>query len=155
MDRVNICVLLRKKEEKMTLNEKQSKKDLLIQFVKFGIVGVMNTAITLAIYYIFIWFNEDLYQIGNAVGWMVSVLNAFYFGNRVVFKQKNNSRKDLLRRLLKSYITYGSTFLLTVILLKLEVQVYGISEYIAPIINLLITIPLNFLINKYWTFKEK
>jgi len=43
-------------------------------------------------------------------------------------------------------------------LLFLLVQVIGISQMIAPIINLAITTPLNFVINKFWTFtkgKEK
>ena len=32
---------------------------------------------------------------------------------------------------------------------------YEEIKSIAPIVNLLVTIPLNFIINKLWTFKEK
>jgi len=34
------------------------------------------------------------------------------------------------------------------------VEIAGIPETLAPILNLCITIPLNFLVNKYWTFKK-
>lgn len=128
--------------------------ELIKQFVKFGIVGLSNTVISLAIYYIFVWISPDLYMWGNVVGWVVSVLNAFYWGNRVVFVSESNTHKEILIRLLKSYLSYGSTFLLSTLLLWLEVKVWGLSEWIAPIINLLITIPLNFIINKLWTFKK-
>ena len=37
----------------------------------------------------------------------------------------------------------------------IEVTFFAVSKSIAPIVNLLVTIPLNFIINKLWTFKEK
>ena len=126
----------------------------LWQFIKFGIVGVGNTLISLVIYYVFIYISADLYLWGSFVGWIVSVANAFYWGNKVVFKTTDNTQKSFWARLLKSYITYGATFLLTQGLLYIEVTSWGVSEWIAPIINLIITIPLNFVINKFWTFKK-
>jgi len=39
-------------------------------------------------------------------------------------------------------------------LLIFWVKVLHISEFIAPILNLLISVPLNFVINKYWAFKS-
>lgn len=124
------------------------------QFVKFGIVGVSNTLISLAVYYIFIAIDPALYLWGGFAGWIVSVANAFYWGNKVVFRSEDNSAKEVLRRLLRSYLTYGATFLLTQGLLFLEVQYWGVSEWFAPLINLILTIPLNFIINKFWTFKR-
>ena len=37
------------------------KRETLAQLIKFGIVGVSNTAISLIVYYIFIWINQQLY----------------------------------------------------------------------------------------------
>ena len=91
---------------------------------------------------------------GNIVGWVVSVANAFFWSNRYVFRNEDNSAAAIAKRILKTYLTYGSTFLLATLLLYLEVQVWDISEWIAPLINLLITIPLNFFLNKLWAFKK-
>jgi Predicted membrane protein len=126
----------------------------VLQFVKFGIVGLSNTMISLAIYYLFVWINPGLYMWGNIVGWVVSVANAFFWSNRYVFRNEDNSAAAIAKRILKTYLTYGSTFLLATLLLYLEVQVWDISEWIAPLINLLITIPLNFFLNKLWAFKK-
>lgn len=41
------------------------------------------------------------------------------------------------------------------VLLWIEVAFFSVSKSIAPIVNLLVTIPLNFVINKLWTFKSE
>ena len=144
---------MKKLLEKLGIDPNGKFWPVLWQFIKFGIVGLSNTAVSLAIYYVFVWMDPKLYMWGNVVGWVISVLNAFYWGNRVVFQSQSNTKKELLHRLLKSYLSYGATFLLSTVILWLEVQSFGVSEWLAPIVNLLITIPLNFVINKFWTFK--
>lgn len=135
------------------IHSKEEFWKLFKQFFQFGIVGISNTAISLAIYYLIIWIRTDWYMAANVLGWAVSVLNAFYWGNRVVFKQEDNAPAQVVKRLLKSYASYGFSFLLTWALLYAEVQFWGWSEWIAPLVNLLVSIPLNFIINKFWTFK--
>lgn len=128
------------------------RKDVL-QFLKFGIVGLSNTLISLLVYYIFIWMNGAWYQIGNAVGWVVSVANAFYWNNKYVFADGKSGVWKTVKKLGKTYLSYGATFLLSVFLLYLEVDIWGWSSVVSPLINLLVTIPLNFLLNKFWTFQ--
>ena len=123
----------------------------LIQFIKFGIVGCSNTIISLAIYYVLVYFNVN-YIIANGIGFIVSVLNAYFWNNKYVFKNNNNNTK---LKLFKTYLSYGITFILGNFLLYLQVDILSISKIIAPIINLVITIPLNFILNKFWTFKEE
>ncbi len=129
-------------------------KDTIVQFIKFGIVGVSNTLLNLAIYYLFVYIDPALYLWGQVVGWAISVLNAFYWNNKYVFKDGSSGWQSLLKRLGRTYITYGSTLLLSTLLLWLEVEFWGLSEWLAPLINLLITIPLNFLLNKFWAFRS-
>ena len=37
----------------------------------------------------------------------------------------------------------------------LEISARKLAEYVAPVINLCITTPLNFIINKFWTYRQK
>lgn len=130
------------------------KKELILQFIKFGVVGLSNTAINFFIYYTIVIFKSEWYLFANVLGWVISILNAFYWSNRFVFCLENNEKKDLLRRLLKTYYSYGTTFLLTQLLLYVQVAHFGISELIAPILSLVVTIPLNFILSKFWSFKN-
>lgn len=133
---------------------KDDKYNGLRQFVKFGIVGVSNTFVSLAVYYIFYFISEDLYAIGNGVGFIVSVLNAYYWNSKFVFnKDKANGKNAAV--LLKTYLCYGSTFLLSEVMIVAEVELFGISKVIAPVITLLVTIPLNYILNKFFAYGEK
>lgn len=60
----------------------------IMQFAKFCLVGVSNTLITLVIYYTFISINSKLYIVGNAVGFVLSVLNSYFWNSRFVFKSR-------------------------------------------------------------------
>lgn len=123
-----------------------------IQFIKFGLVGVSNTAISLVVYYIFLWIDRDLYLAGNIVGWVASVANAFFWNNKYVFTSESSGWEAVIKKIGKTYLSYGATFVLSTILLYLEVEILSWSAAVSPLINLLVTIPLNFLLNKFWTF---
>lgn len=136
------------------LSQNEKLREWLTQFVKFGLVGAVNTLLSLGINYLFIWLDPSLYLWGNFVGWAFSVLNAFYWNNRFVFQKSAATRKELWLRLGKSYVSYGASFLLSTLLMWLEVQVLGLSEWLSPILTLIVTIPLNFVVNKLWTFRK-
>lgn len=139
-------------KRKLRAEDEDDLKKLFIQFMKFGLVGVSNTLVSWVCYYVILWMNEDLYLLGSIVGTVLSIANAFFWNDRFVFDGGKKDWKSKLKRLGKTYISYGGTSLLGMALLWLEVSVLGMSKVWAPPINLLITIPLNFIINKFWTF---
>lgn len=135
---------------------KENKKNLILQFIKFGLVGVSNTVVNLGIYYILIFFHVN-YILANMIGFVISVINAYYWNNRFVFNSEiaeKDSFKTTLKKLAKVYASYTTTFILTNVMLYLWVDILGISKILAPIINSIITIPINFLMNKLWAFKK-
>ena len=73
---------------------------------------------------------------------------------KFVFKSENEEKQSALKQLLKVYASYSITGLfLNAILLFIEETYFGIPHYIATLMNLIVTIPLNFLLNKLWAFK--
>lgn len=127
----------------------------LWQFIKFGIVGLSNTIISIGVYEVCLYLGMH-YLPADALGLVISVVNAYYWNNRVVFG--DGQKKPFgqhVRMYFKSLAAYGGAFVLNQLLLVLWVEIAGIPEWLAPFINLAITIPLNFLVNKYWTFGKK
>ncbi len=140
---------------------KDSTLESLVQFVKFGLVGATNTAISYGINVLVLKLLQPYnlgwdYIAGNVIAFILSVLWSFYWNNRYVFTQKEGQKRNTWKALLKTYISYGFTgILLTNILSYVWIDIFGISKYIAPLINLIISIPLNFIINKLWAFKTQ
>lgn len=134
-----------------------------LQFVKFGIVGVSNTVISYVLYAGSLLFLNGIggigkynYLVAQIIAFVVSVLWSFYWNNKMVFVLEEGKHRSIWKSLLKTYISYSFTGLfLNSILLILWVDIIGISEFVAPIINLLISVPLNFIINKLWAFKTQ
>jgi putative flippase GtrA len=129
------------------------------QFIKFSVVGLSNTLISHGICYFFIFLNRDFIYLGETVGFLVSVLNAYYWNNRYVFRQSGadskKSRKDHAKALLRVYTAYGSTFLLGLGLTWILKDKAGVSEWIIPVILIAVFTPVNFVINKFWAFRSK
>ncbi len=137
--------------------------DGFMQFVKFGLVGVSNTVVNYVIYVgalLFLqknhlWKAYD-YLIATGIGFALSVLWSFFWNNKFVFAVGEGENRSVLKALLKTYVSYSFTGLfLNSFLMVLWVKMLGISEFVAPIINLLVSVPLNFLINKFWAFKSE
>lgn len=142
-------------ELKLGLNRESDLKTIVIQFMKFGMVGISNTLISWLIYYVFVWLNSGMYICGSIVGGVVSIANAFFWNDKFVFKGKENDVFSKFKRLCKTYVSYGGTSLLGLLLLWIEVELFNLNKLLAPPLNLILTIPLNFFINKFWTFKDK
>lgn len=132
---------------------KEEFNKLLRQFIKFGLVGVSNTVVSMAVYYIVLFFDPELYMMGSILGTIVSIANAFYWNDKFVFTGNANDWRSKLKRLGKTYVSYGGTSILSNVLLWVEVTFFSVSRGVAPIVNLFVTIPLNFVINKLWTFR--
>ncbi|MCX4273329.1 MAG: GtrA family protein [Acetatifactor sp.] len=132
----------------------------LTQFVLFGIVGVSNTVISYLLNIMVLGLLSPFrlawdYIAGNLVAFLLSVLWSFYWNNRIVFTQGEGQSRNLWKALLKAYAAYGFTgIVLNNILSWIWISMFHISKYIAPLINLVISVPLNFVINKLWTFKD-
>lgn len=135
----------------------------IVQFIKFGVVGLSNTIISYMIYTGTLLIMQATsvmqkydYLVAQIVAFFLSVLWSFYWNNKYVFGQMNQTKQYLIRSLIKAYISYAFTGLfLSSMLLVWWINIVNISEFIAPIINLIITVPLNFFIQKFWTFKNE
>ena len=99
---------------------------LLAQFIKFGLVGVSNTAVSMVVYYIFLWISPDLYMVGSVLGTILSIANAFFWNDKFVFTGNANDWRSKLKRLGKTYVSYGGTSLVACLCLIGLIQ--GVSS---------------------------
>ena len=91
----------------------EEKRELLVQFIKFGLVGVSNTLVSLAVYYIVLYLDPSKYIWGSVLGTILSIANAFVWNDIFVFKGNAKDLKSVFSRLVRTYISYGGTSLLS------------------------------------------
>ena len=126
----------------------------LIQFLKFGMVGAVNTILSYLITntcYYALHLHE---QISNFVSFLITVLGSFLLNSRFVFRQEE-SRQPWYQALAKVYASYALTELVLMgLLLFIQERLLGIPHFIATFLNLCVTVPLNFLLNKFWAYRK-
>ncbi|MBQ6528411.1 MAG: GtrA family protein [Clostridia bacterium] len=150
----------------------------LLQFVKFGLVGISNTAISWGIemlcYYLLMrdaQFDSLRGLLGHlgvaataeqvritvvtAIAFIVSVTNSFYWNSRYVFRGENQKTKgEILLSYFRTMASYALTGLILSPAIKIWLSGMGVPYYLASILSLVVTIPLNFVLNKFWAFRE-
>lgn len=126
----------------------------IFQFLKFGAVGLVNTTISISVYYIFLAVDERLYLVGNIAGFLISTLNAYWLNHRYVFGRKDN--KTTGRTLLfRTYLAYGFALGVSTALLYGLVHCLKVAETLAPLGCLLVTVPMNYLVNRFCVYQAR
>lgn len=130
-------------------------KEAILQFIKFGIIGGINTVLTYLISnvcYYGLYFHE---QLCNLAAFLITVLISYLLNSRFVFQQKDGERQPWYKALAKVYASYALTELvLAGGLLFVQERLMGIPHFIATFLNLCVTVPLNFILNKFWAYKR-
>ena len=142
----------------MTLN----KKETLIQFIKYGMVGAMNTLVTLGVIFICKTFLGWNLYLSNALGYIAGVINSFIWNKTWVFR----SQKGVIGEATKFLIGFGVCYLLQLL------AVYALTEWsqlgsmkwticgfviggygVATLIGNVVYTLANFIYNRLITFK--
>ena len=127
--------------------------DTFVTFFKFGIVGLSNTFIAYSVYALLVWFGVH-YILANVLSFFIGIINSFYWNNKYVFKRKK--KEGIHIPFIKTAVSYALTgILLANFLLYFLVETLKISRYLAPLLILIFTVPSNFLLHKFWVFREK
>ena len=137
-------------------------KSSIKQFLLFAAVGVSSGVVNLGVYNGVLWLLRRLdwlcgvdFLIALAFGFVISVGWSFLLDRRYVFTAPEEKSAPWLPVLLKVYATYAITGIgLSSLLSLLWVYVVGLPKEIVTVLNDALCFPVNFLLNKYWSFKK-
>ncbi|KZL92968.1 GtrA family protein [Clostridium magnum] len=121
-----------------------------LQFIKFSLVGVSNTLISLISYTIIVKLGL-YYIVANVLAYGVGMVNSFILNKRWVFKSKNSVGTTAVKFILVNLgALSASTFLL-----YLCVSIIGLNKILAQIVVTLLVLIINFSANKLWSFRTR
>ncbi|HII4515511.1 TPA: GtrA family protein [Clostridium perfringens] len=120
----------------------------IIQFLKFGIVGILNTLITVVSFNILVFVNIN-YLCANCISYFLGVINSYLLNSKFVFKE-SRSKENLTKFLIVNILVLGFNSLI----LYLGVNELGVNISISQIVSIVLGTFLNFGLNKVWVFTE-
>lgn len=119
-------------------------RKLLIEVIKFIIVGAINTLNYYIIYLTLLKIFKVPYLISHSVGFLISFFISFLLNCYFVYKVQPTWKKFLSFPLTQLINMGVQTFLLWLL-----VDIYQLSAIFAPIIGLVVTVPITFMLSKY------
>lgn len=134
-------------------------KEQIYQLVKFCIVGIGNTLVSICVTYTAIFILKRFFNaysilslnLCTTLGYILGVLNSFFWNKKYVFK---NSHEEVRKTLAKTFVCYGITYIISLLIMNFFVEFCGLPKVIAPILRLIVTIPINFIANKFWAYRD-
>ena len=122
---------------------------LLVQFVKFGIVGVSNTLITFVVYTVLLKGFGVWYLAASAIGFVAGAINGFLLNRRWTFRGHVGDAFTPVRW----FIVQGCGLALNEALLFVYVEALGIEKLVSQALSIVVVTVLTFLANRAWTFR--
>ena len=126
-------------------------RETVIQAVKYGVVGASNTLITAIVIWVMMKGFDCPDVVSNITGYVAGVLNSFIWNKQWTFQSSAGWMGSALR--------FGAVFGICY-LLQLGLLIYVLNPYlpIDPYYNQLLAMcfytVINFVFNKFYTFKS-
>jgi putative flippase GtrA len=118
------------------------KKRSLLDLIKFLIGGSINTVFTYIVY-----FGLQVlmpYQVAYALAFALGIVFSFWFNSTIVFNTPVSWKSFFAFPLV-----YLAQYLLSAALLGFFVEHIGLNQRIAPLVVIIITIPITFVLTRW------
>ncbi|MEH7414528.1 GtrA family protein [Neobacillus drentensis] len=120
------------------------------KLLKFGLVGVVNTLISIGFYMLFVKLGMH-YILANILSYLIGLVNSYYWNKKWVFKNKENHLSVFAKFVIVNLVALGFNTLC----LFLFVHHWGFNPYLSQLAATALGMGINFVLNKKWTFESK
>ncbi|WP_342433147.1 GtrA family protein [Neobacillus sp. FSL H8-0543] len=116
------------------------------QFIKFCIIGIANTTISLAAYYLLLKLDTP-YLIASTLAYFLGMANGYIFSTSFVFNQRHNALQAV------KFISVSLfSLVINLLILYLLVDFFAIDAFTSQVIATIFNVIYTFSLNKFWTF---
>ena len=124
--------------------------DGVIRFIKFGMVGVINTLVNWII--LFILNALGMYYIlANIIAYILGTVNSYLWNTLWVFKYKDKaSTETTIKFIILNLIGLG----LNTGILYVLVDLCNLNKFIGLVTTTAIVMIINYIVNKLWVFSK-
>jgi putative flippase GtrA len=130
---------------------RRSSAPVVVQFVKFGIVGVSNTLLTLLVYTLLLKVFGVWYLAASAIGFAVGATNGFLLNRRWTFREHVGDALTPVRWA----IVQGCGLGVNEALLYVFVHDAKLDKLLAQVCATFAVTVTTFFVNRAWTFRTR
>ncbi|GAE03555.1 GtrA-like protein [Clostridium botulinum B str. Osaka05] len=128
---------------KQYLNELITKDDKISSFLRFGMIGVINT-VHYYIWYLLLLYLNIPYIISHTIAFTLSMIGSYFLNCYFTFKTK-----PTLKKFIKYPLTTLANYLISTFSLVLLVKIFHINSSTAVLWAAILPIPITFLATKH------
>ena len=114
----------------------------LMEVVRFIVCGVVNTAVTFLMYLSLLWVAS--YAVAYTLSYVAGIFIAYWLNAKFVFQEPLS-----VSRALQYPLVYLVQYVLGLALLFLLVELAHLSKVIAPLVVVILTLPVTFFLSRY------
>ena len=124
-----------------------------LQLVRFSLVGGVGFAVNIGVYAMCVHAIALDYRVAAVFAWLVAVPNNFVLNRHWTFDARAHGSVHFqaMRFLVVSLVAFGFSLLL----LTIFVESAGLAKVLAQALAVGASMPLNFLGNKLWSFRDR
>ena len=122
--------------------------NLSVEFIKFALIGVLNTLVGYGIYYLLLCLKFH-YLAALLISFLFAVLNSYFWNKYWVFSSSHHFKKELPRFV----IVYVATLAINIVFLPVFVELLKMDPRIAQLFFFIFLPIITFIGLKYWGFR--
>ena len=122
----------------------------MTQFIKFSLVGVVNTLIHYGVFYGLYQFFDVYHLLASTAGFLFAVSNSYFMNKYWTFKGEGlGGCFEFFRFLMVSVLA----LFLNLLTMWTLVELLSFYPPVAQLLAIALTLVVNFLGNKFWSFR--
>ena len=130
-----------------------SPPEIIVHFIKYGIVGFSNFLLTGGVYYVLLRVLFVWYPIGFLFSWGLGVFYTYSINFIWVFKPEE--KIEFKHHLWKYFIIYAASLIVNLLLLTYVVEIFTLDPFWSQFLVIPIVVLINFTGIKYWALKKQ
>lgn len=126
-------------------------KRIMREIIRYLIVGILTTIISLISYCLFSRILQVNYFISNFLSWICAVSFAYFANKKIVFR---NESKDLLSAV-KFLLSRVLSLLEETLLFWIMIEVLKVNDFVSKFFIQSVVIVTNYIMGKFFAFKAE
>ena len=119
-------------------------------FIRFVVVGIINTMIGYTLIMLFFHILHFTYGVSYFLSYIITFLISFFLNRKFVFASKNDKFYEFMKFILSFLISYVISYVFLYILVEYKL----LNENIAFFGGMVVYSTIFYLLNKHMTFKK-